>query len=118
MTTLAEWTNTVVTGVVSGLPLQDSASALSLTQSYITNAGGWIPDSGLDPTGPGHLSGNISTGTAISAIVADEYSRVYETTANLSLNLTFRTVNRLTPNLSEDNIRAAMVHYVMQLPGI
>jgi len=106
--TLTEWTDQTVAGIITTLPLQDETYTGALVTTYISGAGGWVPDSGLDPTGPGVMANGASPATAIAAIIADQYSRIYESSLTLSLDLNFRTINHLTPGLSEVAVRAAI----------
>ena len=108
MTTLTAFRNTVVAGVISGLTLQDQTSTTTLVDNYFTNVGGWVPDNIGDPTGAGHLANNEDEAEATASIIAQEYSKIYESDLTLTVTFDMKAVSYLTPGLSEVSIRAAI----------
>ncbi len=106
--TLAEWKAEVLAGIIVTLPMQDETYSTPLVDAYVNANGGWVPDSLLDPTGDGHLANSATPETAISEIVAAEYSRIYESSLSITLDLNYSVFANLAPNLNEDDIRAAL----------
>jgi len=108
MSTLAEFTDTVIAGVIAGLPLQDSATTTVLVEDYITTAGGWVPDDVGFPVGEGELANGEDEDEAIASIIEIEYSKMYESTLSITVTFDLKRVSYLTPGLNQASIRAAI----------
>lgn len=108
MTTLSQWKQTVILGLIEGLPLQDSVSAEALVDTYMIEAGGWVPDNNLDPTGAGNIANEATTDEVIAEIIENEYASIYESKTNLTVSFQFSTLTHLTPGLDEDEVRSAI----------
>lgn len=102
--TLNGWIQSVATGVVETVPLQDLESALVLAEDFLGTQGGWNPDDVGDPTGPGVPVSGISTNDAIVAITLQQRDRIYHVDSAVNLNVEIILNENLTPGLSDDDV--------------
>lgn len=82
------YVNATATQLTAELPLQSLQSALNLSFSYVSNVGGWMPDSQQDPNGPGLPANGASVDQAASDIATQQIENVYD--LNFSMNVTIR----------------------------
>ncbi len=108
MSTLAEFTDTVVANVIAGITLQDQSSTTTLVENYITSEGGWVPDDVGDPTGEGHLANDEDEDDATTSIIEAEYAKIYESDLTLTVTFNLKRISYLTAGLDEASIKAAI----------
>ena len=106
--TLAGWKTTVSTGLIQQLPLQDQASALVLTEEYLANTGGWVPDDAGDPTGPGVPASGATTGEAILAITQNNLDRVFSCALQGTVTFNMAYNRNLDPTLTDEEALLAI----------
>ncbi len=94
--TLNGWIQSVASGVIETVPLQDLESALVLAEDFLSTQGGWVPDNPGDTTGPGVPASGISTSDAIITITVLQQERIYH--ADIAGVLNFRII--MNENLS------------------
>lgn len=102
--TLQAWNETVALGLVKKLPLQNIDSAFALSQNYLANNGGWIPDDPGEPIGFGSPATGETLEQAIQSIFNQQIAQIY--TADITGSLTFNiTLNKnLAVGLSDSDV--------------
>lgn len=98
--TEAQWTLYTVMVLLGLLPLQDTNSGTTYVTNYLSSVGGWVPDSMLDPTGPGNPANSFTPTQAAEAIASTQFSAIYDLNFQVSLVLNIQGLIKLTPGLS------------------
>ena len=113
--TLVGWRNATTLLVVQNLPLQTAQSASILVSNYLSDVGGWVPDSALDPTGAGVPANGETTDDAATSIIALQYSKIHElrTTVTLVVDLVYH--NNITTGQPDETILALSEEQIEEL---
>jgi|ERR1051326_6378955 hypothetical protein len=100
MTDLTTWIDTVSQLVIDELPLQSVQTATVLTEAYLSNIGGWIPDDIGQPSGEGHPNGSPTEQESADAITVDAFAAVYDLNIQATINVSIQISAKLTPGLT------------------
>jgi len=106
--TLNGWKLTTATLLMSKLPSQTYDSSVVLVDKYLSDAGGWVANSGQPSTGEGQPANGATPDTAVSGIIADQSSHMYRLSASVSVNLNVECVANLSAGLSDADVMAQM----------
>lgn len=102
--TLQAWNESVALGLVKKLPLQDIDSAFALSENYLANNGGWVPDDGGDPTGLGEPATGETLAEAIQSIFDQQIAQVYTVDVNGSIEFAVTVNKNLSEGLSNSDV--------------
>ncbi len=108
MATLEGWKTNIGSLLIRRLPGNDLDAGRTLATAYLSSIGGWVPDSGGDPTGDGHPTGSPSDQSVVDAIVAQQLDRSRSAIITLPVVIRTSVSGAFAPGTSDADVVAAL----------